>query len=168
MSFSPVPKYMFSTTTDISAEFIQKLGIDFLMLDLDNTVARYGENTLREDIAKWARSLQDSGISLFIVSNSHKQTRVDAFAKALGVEYVNAAGKPSPSGVLRAMEIAGADKRSAALVGDQVYTDAMAANSSGVISITVRPLSLRNPLLAVRYFLELPFRAVCPNKMWRE
>ena len=166
MSFSPVPKYMFSTTTDISAEFLQKLGIDFLMLDLDNTLARYGENTLREDTASWAKSLQESGISLFIVSNSHRHARVSAFAKALGVDYVNAAGKPSPSGVLRAMEISEMDKRSSALIGDQVYTDGLAANRSGVISIVVRPLKLKNPLLALRYFLELPFRAVCKNKMW--
>ena len=166
MSFSPVPQYMFSTTTDISAEFLGRIGVDFLMLDLDNTLARYGENKLRKDTANWAETLKESGISLFIVSNSHKHTRVSAFAKELGIKYVNAAGKPSASGVLRAMEISGTDKKTSALVGDQIYTDALAANRAGVISITVRPLKLKNPLLAVRYFLELPFRAACKNKMW--
>jgi len=166
MSFSPVPKYAFLNTTDISAEFLKKLGVDFLMLDLDNTLARYGENTLREDMARWAATLRESGISLFIVSNSHKRGRVSAFSNELGTRYVNAAGKPSPSGVLHAMEISGADKKASALVGDQVYTDAMAANRAGVISITVRPLKIKNPLLAVRYFFEMPFRLACKNKMW--
>ena len=168
MSISPVPQYMFSTTTDISLEFLKAKGIDFLMLDLDNTLARYGEHTLREDIAGWAKTLQKNGILLFIVSNSHKSDRVGAFAKALGVEYVKAAGKPSSSGVLRAIETVEADKKSSALVGDQVYTDTLAANQAGIISITVKPLSIKNPLLAIRYFFEFPFRAVCKNKMWRK
>ena len=107
--------------------------------------------------------MAEYGIELFIVSNSRREGRVEAFAEVMGVSFVKAARKPSPAGLIRAMSTAGYSKKESALVGDQVYTDALAANRAGIVSMVVRPLSIRNPLIAIRYIFETPFRAAVRN-----
>ena len=159
MSFSPVPRFSFRSITDISPDFIAGLGIAFLMLDLDNTIAAYNERTLSGNVIQWAADMAASGVKMFIVSNSSRELRVETFAEVLNVSFIKAARKPSPEGLLYAMKAAGFSKNESALIGDQVYTDALAANRAGIISIVVRPRNLKNPLLALRYALESPFRA---------
>ena len=163
MSFSPVPQFSFRNITDIAPGFLGKLGVKFLMLDLDNTIASYSKQTPTDHVKRWAASMVEGGVELFIVSNSRREGRVEAFAEAMGVSFIKAARKPSPAGLLRAMNTAGYSKKESALVGDQVYTDALAANRAGIVSMVVRPLSIKNPLIAIRYIFETPFRAAVRN-----
>lgn len=163
MSFSPVPKYMFKKITGITPAFLLARGITFLMLDLDNTIASYAENGPSDEIILWADKMQECGVTLFIVSNNRHSDRVAAFARAMEVEYVMHARKPSPLGLKTAMKAAGKLRTESALAGDQVYTDVLAANRAGVVSICVEPIAIGNPLFAVRYGAELPFRAACKN-----
>jgi len=165
MSFSLAPQFSFRELTDISPLFLEKLGIKFLMLDLDNTVAAYSEHSPAENVAQWATDLKRSGIVLGIVSNSVRKWRVESFAKALQIDFILGASKPSPKGVTQTMKESGFSPDESALVGDQVYTDILAANRAGVISIVVRPRRFTNPFLALRYALEAPFRAMCRNKI---
>lgn len=160
MSFFPVPRFSFRDITDISPDFLSNLGISFLMLDLDNTIAAYDERAPAHDVVRWAAEMKTCGVKLLIVSNSRRKERVETFAEALNIGYINAARKPSPKCVLRAMKEAGYSENESALLGDQVYTDTLAANLAKIVSIAVRPRSLKNPFLALRYALESPFRAV--------
>jgi len=162
--FSPVPRYAFRGLTDVSPELLGRLGVRFLMLDLDNTVAAYSEGSPSDGVARWVARAKGCGISLLIVSNSRRKERVETFGKALGVGFVTGARKPSPKGVLMAMGSAGFPASESALIGDQAFTDALAANRAGVLSVLVRPRRFTNPLLAIRYALEAPFRAMCRNK----
>jgi HAD superfamily phosphatase (TIGR01668 family) len=164
MSFSPIPRYLFRSLTDISPEFLKKLGVRFLMLDLDNTVAAYSERSPSNNVALWSERAKECGIKLYIVSNSVHNKRVEAFAKALHIGFVMDASKPSPKIVLRTMEEYRYNLNESALVGDQIFTDTLAANRAGIMSIIVRPCRFTNPLLAIRYALEMPFRAMCRNK----
>ena len=165
MSFSPVPQYSFRELTDISPEFLKKLGIKFLMLDLDNTIAAYSEHSPADSVSRWSMEIKDSGIELAVVSNSVREGRVEAFAEALKINYIKGASKPSPKVVVQKMGESGFTPDNSALVGDQVYTDVLAANRAGVTSIIVYPRRFTNPFLAIRYVLELPFRAMCRNRI---
>ncbi|MCL2152358.1 MAG: YqeG family HAD IIIA-type phosphatase [Oscillospiraceae bacterium] len=167
MSFSPVPLYLFRNLTDISPEFLGEIGVKLLMLDLDNTIAAYSEQSLAKSIALWSERVVGCGVRLFIVSNNARNKRVETFAKALSVGYAAGASKPSPKVVLRTIEEFGFKQDESALVGDQIFADALAANRAGIISIIVRPRRFTNPLLVIRYALEMPFRAMCGNKMFR-
>ena len=137
------------------------------MLDLDNTIAAYSEHVPSDSITHWVTESKNCGIELFIVSNSARKDRVETFAHALGIGYINCARKPSKKGILRAMDCAGFCAEESALAGDQVYTDSLAAKRAGVISIIVRPRRFTNLFLAIRYGSEAPFRAMSKNKMWR-
>jgi len=164
--FSPVPRYAFRGLTDVPPDLLGRLGVRFLMLDLDNTVAAYNERSPSDGVARWVAQAKGCGISLLIVSNSLRKERVETFGQALGVDIVTDARKPSPKGILRAMGSAGFPASESALIGDQAFTDALAANRAGVLSIVVRPRRFTNPFLAVRYALEVPFRAMCRNKVF--
>jgi len=135
------------------------------MVDLDNTIAAYDEHILSDDIAHWLTEIKNSGVELFLISNTTRIKRVESFSKSTGIRFINKACKPSPNSLIRAMETAGFDPNTSALAGDQVFTDALAANRAGVISIIVRPRRFTNPFLRLRYIIELPFRAVCSNKI---
>jgi hypothetical protein len=166
--YSLVPKFSFRDVTDVSPDFLKKLGIKFLLLDLDNTIAAYDESTLANHIAQWAEEMKDNGIELFIVSNSLRKKRVEAFAESLVVGFVMRARKPSPKCLLTAIDTSGFSASETALIGDQVFTDTLAANRAGIISIIVRPRRFTNLFLALRYLLEVPLRAMCRNKMLKE
>jgi len=163
MRFSPIPDHSFDKLTDVTPEFLKQRGIDLLLLDLDNTIAPYGTYEVEPDILAWAENMKSASVDLMIVSNS-RSDRPERFAESLDINYIKLAKKPSRKGVIRAMKLKGRCESETALAGDQVYTDALAANRSGVTSIVVEPISLKNPLLAARYVLEIPFRALCKDK----
>jgi len=62
------------------------------------------------------------------------------------------------------MRLAGASPEHSAMVGDQFFTDAIAAFGAGVKALYVSPISLSNPLLAARHRAETPFRALFGRK----
>lgn len=164
MRFILAPDYSFDKLTDVSPEFLRDRGIRLLLLDLDNTISPYGVYRPGEDVLSWARDCREKGITLFIVSNNRSSERAEGFAKALGIRFINGAKKPSRRGIARAMELCGATAAETALAGDQIFTDVLAAGRSGIASVMVEPISLKNPLLAIRYFFELPFRKMSRNK----
>ena len=159
-----IPQYAFREITDISREFLEQLGLRFIILDLDNTIAEYKEPTPPENVIKWAEGLKSQGVELFIVSNSKRKERVESFGHALGISVTMKARKPSPEGIVQAINTAGFSAENSALIGDQVFTDMIAANRSGIVSIVIQPRRLTNPFHTVRYALETPFRALCRNK----
>jgi len=165
MSFSFIPLYAFQKVTDISAGFLRSLGVKFLMIDLDNTIAAYGECYPADEVTLWITEMKSSGFELYIVSNSRLKKRVEAFAEAFGIKFVKSALKPSPKGLIKAMDLAGFSPGESALVGDQIFTDTIAANLAGAVSIIVRPRKCGNLLLLLRYAVEAPFRVACKNKM---
>jgi len=165
MIYNAVPRYSFRDITDITPDFLTTRGIRFLMLDLDNTVAAYSEHSPAKEVALWTAEMKNNGIELYFISNSIRKKRVDSFAEALGIGFIKGASKPSPNGLLQTMDTTGFLHGESAFAGDQVFTDTLAANRAGIVSIIVRPRRFTNPFLALRYGIEAPFRALCKSKM---
>ncbi|SHH93187.1 hypothetical protein SAMN02745823_01500 [Sporobacter termitidis DSM 10068] len=165
MSFSLIPDYSFRSICEVTPEFLLSRGVALLLLDLDNTIAPYGTVVPPEDIAAWAKNMKRNGIELFIITNNRGSNRVESLASAFKMNYIMKAHKPFVSGISRALEQLGKKPGETALAGDQVYTDILAANCAGLLSIIVEPIKIRNPMLNLRYWLEAPFRAMCPNKL---
>lgn len=165
MSFSLIPDYAFPSVCDVAPEFLKRRGVTLLLVDLDNTIAPYGTMTPPAEIAAWAEHIKKSGIGLFIITNNRRTERVERLASAYGVEYIMKAGKPFVRGIKKVLRQLGKRPEETALVGDQVYTDVLAANRAGLLSIIVEPIRIRNPLFNLRYLFEAPFRAACRNKI---
>ncbi len=161
------PDYSFHDITDIPPDFFKKNGLDFIMLDVDNTIAPYRQNEPKRKITEWINSVRALGTQLYIVSNSKRPGRVEAFAEQLGLEYIKAAKKPDPRVPRELLKSKNIPPERSALIGDQIYTDVWCANFTGCTSIVLYPIKFTNPFLALRYFAELPFRIFCKNKSKR-
>jgi len=111
--------------------------------------------------------MESAGITLFIVSNTKTQ-RAEIFARSFGVPYIDGAKKPSPRGIIKAIEGCGKKASETALAGDQIFTDVLGANISGITSIIVKPIKFINPLIALRYYIEIPFRLMRKKELTNE
>lgn len=160
-----VPEFSFKALTDVTPEFLCQHNIKLLMLDMDNTISPYGISEPSAEVLEWSDRIKEAGIELYIVSNSKRPGRTEQFAKIMNIGYIKAAGKPKPAGILKVMGIKNISPQHCALAGDQIYTDTIAANLAGVMSLLVFPIKFTNIFLKLRYWAELPFRALCKNKM---
>ena len=154
-----MPDIKLDNVYDITPELLKSLGKSLLLLDMDNTLLPYTTETPERCMLEWIDLLRSSGTELFIVSNN-RGPRPSVIAPRLGIDYVAKSKKPNPREVFAAIERFGRTPQETAIVGDQVYIDVFTAYRAGIASILVKPVRLSNPLLALRYFAELPFRAL--------
>ncbi len=154
----PIPQRMARDIYEITPQYLKSRDVELLLLDLDNTMSPYHIHEPSGRLIAWIESMKEQGIEPFILSNN-RGDRPKVFADALGVGYINRAHKPSTEVLLQVLKDKGVSKAHTALIGDQIYTDMLCAVRSGVMGICVKPICLRrNPLLAIRYFAEFPFR----------
>ena len=154
-----LPRYIFPKITDISPDFLKKLDIQLLLMDYDNTMLPYTKDEADEALLTWLQEMDKAGISLCIVSNTHKK-RAPNFAQAHGLACVTHAGKPGTRGIREAMFRFSCDRKHTAMVGDQIFTDVLGANLAGVTSIAVASIHNHNFWLKLRHLFELPFLAI--------
>jgi hypothetical protein len=123
-------------------EELRSEGYQFALLDLDNTIAP-DHSLLPDDYSKHViQLLTRAGFECCIVSNA-KSGRSSDFAQSLGVKCVTYAKKPSPSGMIRAMEMMQSNSTNTVMFGDQIFTDIIAAKRAGVLAILVEPYQKR-------------------------
>ena len=162
MPFSFLPRMIFPHLTDVTAEALRARGISFLMLDFDNTIVPYTTSKPTAQMAAWIRTMQASEIRLCIVSNS-KKPRVVEYCKTYGLDCITHAKKPFSRGIRACLTRYALDPAACALVGDQIFTDALGANLYGIPVLLVQPMrqdtkatirlkrALEKPVLA-RYY----------------
>ena len=164
MPFSFLPKIMTNELTDITPELLRSRKIRLLMLDFDNTIVPYTTTTPTEKMEAWLREMNAlEDIRLCIVSNSHND-RVPKFCRERGMDVITHAKKPFTKGINECLEKYGIPASQAALVGDQIYTDTLGANSAGVTSILVKAIDNHNFWLKARHVLEKPFIFFARNR----
>ncbi|MBP1736726.1 MAG: Hydrolase, subfamily [Oscillospiraceae bacterium] len=160
MAFSIIPDEVCDSIFNIDLHKLKREGITLLLADLDNTLIPYSESEWNESLMDWEKQLRENGISLFVLSNSRKSERVPGFCRTAGIPYLSHAGKPRRVGFWKAMEQMGAGPSQTIMVGDQLFTDCLGAKNAGIPVILVKPIRFGNPLRAIRYAVELPFRGI--------
>lgn len=156
MSFSLLPKLMADSLTELTPEVLRLHGIRLLMLDFDNTIVPYTTDIPTEPMVNWLEEMKSSGIQLCVVSNSHKD-RVKVFCEAYKIPCITHAAKPGTRGIRECLERYGVPASQAAIVGDQIYTDTLGGNLSGVMPILVHAIDNHNFWLKLRHIAEKPF-----------
>lgn len=136
---------------------MQEKGIVALVLDVDNTLTGHGSQHLSEEVARWLDTMRAAGIRMMVASNNYKK-RVAPFAAQIGLDYASFCCKPFPKWLLAAKRKWGLPKDKMALVGDQIFTDALAGHFGGVRVLLVRPI-YEDPKPTIRFKrrLEKPF-----------
>ncbi len=156
MPFSLLPKLMTDALTDLEPEMLARRNIRLLMLDFDNTIVPYTTSVPTREMAQWLTNMAQSEITVCVVSNSRKD-RVKIFCREYGIPCITHARKPFRKGIRQCLDKYNCPAGQAALVGDQIFTDALGGNVAGVTTILVRAIDNHNFWLKARHVLELPF-----------
>ena len=128
----------------VSIDWLVGEGVSLVLLDRDNTCVPRDTRRVPAEVTAWLAEARSAGLTLCLVSNNFHSGQVRATADELGCEVVDHAMKPAPFALERAMRLEGEGREATVMVGDQVFTDVVAANLAGVRAILVRPQSRRD------------------------
>ena len=90
-------------------------------------------------MSNWLSELRSLGLELCIVSNNSRG-RVGSIAGLMDLPAVPRAVKPFVSSFRRALKLTGTLPGETALVGDQIFTDILGGNLTGLYTILVVPM----------------------------
>ena len=167
MPFSFLPTYRTAAITDLTPEMLEAKNIRLLMLDFDNTIVPYTTNIPTPEMEKWLKMMVASPVKICVVSNS-RNDRVKIFCEKYDLPCITRARKPGTRGIKECLEQFEIPAEEAALVGDQIFTDTLGANSAGVTPILVRAIDNHNIWLKLRHIAELPFIFVSRKRRLRK
>lgn len=114
-------------------------GIKGIMYDIDNTLISYDEEHAHDKIIELMEYLNNNEIKVAFVSNGPKN-RVNRFNKKFNYLSVYRAMKPFSQGLKKAMFEMNLKVDEVLMIGDQIFTDVLAANKIGVKCILVKPI----------------------------
>lgn len=129
------PTRCFDKLTDISVEEIKKFNVETILLDIDNTLTVPDSKEPFDGVLNWLKEMEKEKFKLLIISNNTKK-RVESFAKTVNLRGIYHAKKPMPFKVKKAI---GKEIKKTLMVGDQIFTDVLLANLSGMKSILLNP-----------------------------
>ncbi len=134
------PHRIVETVWQISPDEFRQLGIQGIILDLDNTLVRWQQDEMTTEVTTWLQALLAANIKLCILSNSMLGKRSQRIAESLQSAYVLQARKPARQGFEKAMQAMQTVPATTAVVGDQMFTDIWGGNRTGIYTIMVKPI----------------------------
>jgi len=153
------PDRIYQSIDRINFALLYQQGKRLVLLDIDNTLVRHGSHTADDFARSIVDRIRTAGLTPYIVSNA-KPSRAKRFAESLGVPFTGLAGKPSARGLLKGCVETGFPADQAVMIGDQLFTDILAARRAKIMAILVLPLDRREVWnVAVKRFPEAPFMA---------
>lgn len=129
---------------DINPSHLAGLGKKLVLIDVDNTIVPWRSEEIPDSSREWVEAAKAQGLELRILSNTRNPERLKRIAESLGVGYLRGKFKPSRSMYLQALDEAGVHADQAVMVGDQLFTDVLGANRSGIDAIWVRPMTSKD------------------------
>ena len=133
------PEKVYESLVLIPWDELARDGIKTALLDFDNTLGPDHATEPENYSYRCVKMIQDAGIRCCLVSNA-KSGRSAKIAEMLGIPCVTYANKPGTSGVLKAIELMNTTPQESVMIGDQVFTDVIAGNRSGVRTLMVEKL----------------------------
>jgi HAD superfamily phosphatase (TIGR01668 family) len=124
---------------DIHFNYLKDTGIKVILLDMDNTILKYGEKEIEENILKCIQTIK-SEFTLVLFSNS-SLARVKKIGEDLDIPYISFAFKPSKRGFKKVFKKYKVEPEEVAIIGDQLFTDIKGGNKVGITTILVDPLN---------------------------
>lgn len=113
-----------------------------IIFDIDNTLVHHGENSTKE-IDNLFKTIQNIGFKTLILSNNN-ENRVKRFLSNISSLYICSAEKPKTTNYLKAVEMLDLEKEEVIFIGDQIFTDILGANRSGLANILVKYIRKEN------------------------
>lgn len=150
------PDYYFNKFSDASVEFLLSIGVKGVLMDVDNTLEPYENPKPGETVKSWINALRSAGIGCAIVSNNNGE-RINLFNAELSLPAYYKAKKPFSKNLKRALDDLSVKKSEAIFIGDQIFTDVLAARFFGIRAILVPPIKDKtDPFTRFKRLLERP------------
>ncbi|MDR1052743.1 MAG: YqeG family HAD IIIA-type phosphatase [Planctomycetaceae bacterium] len=132
------PDIEVGSVVDVTVARLREAGVGALLLDVDCTLKRYGSEELLPGVVDWLGQVREAEIGLHLISNGGG-SRIRQFAESVQIPFIAPAMKPLPFAIWRAIRLMNYNKKSTAMVGDQLFTDILAGKLAGVLTILVKP-----------------------------
>jgi len=132
--------YYFKSIYDIPFSFYQEHQIKVLFVDLDNTLVEDENRTRPTHFDKWYADVTNHGLDLFVVSNNVHASRLSDFMEGLPIEWYHNARKQTGKVFASIMKKYNLRAHKIAVIGDRVFTDIIAGNKIGALTILTEPI----------------------------
>ncbi len=129
---------------EIDPKELAELGKKLILIDVDNTILPWRSEEIPESTKLWVEEARSAGLELCILSNTRNPDRLERIATALGVKAIRGKFKPSREMYFQALKDFDVKAIETIMIGDQLFTDILGANRSGIDAIWVRPSSGRD------------------------
>lgn len=136
------PDIYVDSILDIDIEGLKNKGIKGFLIDIDNTIIGMFSYEPPENILTWLKKAKAAGISICIVSNTHK-IRAQKVSKIFGIHAIYMSRKPQTIGILKALKYLKLEPHEAAMIGDQIFSDIKGGNRAGLITILTKVLTVK-------------------------
>ncbi len=159
-----LPTYIANSSREIPPSFYKKINKKAILFDLDNTLDPVNIATPSKEAENLISSLKKEGFKIYIASNNTGK-RVATYCKDFQIGAASGLMKPFSRRLKKWIKKTGFKKEEVILVGDQIFTDVIAAKGAGIDVILVKPLSKVDSIFTIiNRRLEKPIRAKIEKK----
>jgi len=134
------PAHAAESLNSVDLDGLWARGKRLLLLDVDNTLVQWHTDQCSIEVVQWTRNAKAKGFQICIISNTNQLERLAKIAKSIGAETVRGRFKPSRKMFRMALIKFKLNADEAIMIGDQLITDVLGANRSGIEAIWVRRL----------------------------
>ncbi len=127
------------TIVTLSPDILKFYNLSGLILDVDETLVPLQEKEASPQLRDWIDSIRPL-VSIWLVSNNVSDNRIGTIARSLDLPYIIGAVKPSRRKLRQALAAMNLPPEKVAMVGDRLFTDVLAGNRLGMVTILVEPM----------------------------
>lgn len=138
-----IPNYHYDTILDIPLNELYNQGHTAILMDVDNTILPRSQKEISLQMSNWVDTAKRIGYKVLFVSNNSSFRRINRVAKQIEVEGLHFACKPliySTRDLLKRHQL---DPKKCLYMGDQMLTDVVVGNWTGMTTILVDPYDKR-------------------------
>jgi len=133
------PDFIYNNIYEIDFDELKRKDIKSLIFDIDNTLVSYKQPEPTPEVVDLMTKLKSKDFSICFISNNNRQ-RVDLFNSGFKYPAFYDAGKPSIKFLKKAIDELDIKSENTAVIGDQLFTDVVAAKRMNMTALLVSPI----------------------------
>lgn len=133
-----IPNMYYKSILDINYDLLKSKGINYLLIDFDNTIAKISTKSIPTEYINKLQKLKQT-FEIIVISNNFS-SKIKEQCSNVGIYSISFAIKPLPFCYKRVMKKYRCSKTEMCMIGDQIMTDILGANKFGIYSVLVDPL----------------------------
>jgi uncharacterized protein len=134
------PAHAVGSLPEISLDWLKSEGKKLIMLDVDHTLVEWKQENFSEPVLQWLKRAKEMGFQLCILSNTRRIERLARISETLGIKTYRGKFKPSSDMYEMALSDYKVSPDEAVMIGDQIMTDVLGANRTGIDAIWVQKM----------------------------